>query len=608
MPISSDSTYPPHEIAPSVLREDGVEYGFIGKLQSLKYEYRPDIADRASLEKNFREKFEALNRVRLTDGEFARLLDEIVSPDVFTAARVLRGMNAFTRDDGTPLNYTLVNIRDWCKNSFEVVNQLRINTDYSHHRYDVLILINGVPCVQIELKKLGIHPRRAMEQIVEYKHDPGNGYIRTLLCFLQLFIVSNRDSTWYFANNNARHFAFNAEERFLPVYQFADEANRKIAHLDDFSDTFLVKCTLGETISRYMVLVASEQKLMMMRPYQVYAVRQIVNCIHQDSGNGYIWHTTGSGKTLTSFKAATLLKDNPDIEKCVFVVDRKDLDRQTREEFNRFQEGCVEENTNTAALVRRLLSENYADKVIVTTIQKLGLALDENSKRNQQRKKNDQTTYKEQLQSLQDKRFVFIFDECHRSQFGDNHQAIKAFFPRAQLFGFTGTPIFEANASLQKIEDTQASLRTTEDLFQKQLHAYTITHAIEDGNVLRFHVDYFKPKEEDGKGKKAPAPKPGVAIAKRAVIEAILAKHDAATAGRRFNALLATASINDAIEYHELFKTMQAERLAADPEFKPAVPKNVSAPSCSRTGTSIPSSACPPISSTPPASRYASSS
>ncbi|EGQ60546.1 type I restriction-modification system, R subunit, partial [Acidithiobacillus sp. GGI-221] len=236
--------------------------------------------------------------------------------------------------------------------------------------------------------------------------------------------------------------------------------------------------------------------------------------------------------------------------------------RQTREEFNRFQEGCVEENTHTGALVRRLLSEDYADKVIVTTIQKLGLALDETSRRNKQRSKNGQATYKEQLEALQDERIVFIFDECHRSQFGENHKAIKAFFPRAQLFGFTGTPIFEANASLQKIEDSTASMRTTADLFQKQLHAYTITHAIEDGNVLRFHVDYFKP---EGKN----PPKPGEPIAKRAVIEAILAKHDAATGGRRFNALFATASINDAIEYHALFKTMQAEKLAADPEFKP---------------------------------------
>ncbi len=542
--------------------EQQIEQSFIDKLTGLKYEYRSDITDRAVLEKNFRDKFEALNRVRLTDTEFARLLDEIVTPDVFTAAKTLRSINAFTRDDGTPLNYTLVNLKDWCKNHFEVINQLRINTDNSYHRYDVILLINGVPVVQIELKTLGVNPRRAMEQIVEYKHDPGNGYTKTLLCFMQLFIVSNRDRSYYFANNNARHFAFNADERFLPIYEFAGEDNRKITQLDDFAERFLKKCDLGRTISRYMVLLAGEQKLMIMRPYQVYAVQHMVKCIDDDNGNGYIWHTTGSGKTLTSFKASTLLKENEHIHKCVFVVDRKDLDRQTREEFNKFQEGCVEENTNTAALVRRLLSEDYADKVIVTTIQKLGLALDENSKRNKQRTKNGQATYKEQLEALKDKRIVFIFDECHRSQFGENHKAIKAFFPKAQLFGFTGTPIFEANASLQKIEDTQASMRTTEDLFQKQLHAYTITHAIEDGNVLHFHIDYFKP---EGKN----PPKPGEAIAKKAVIEAILAKHDAATGGRRFNAILATASINDAIEYHALFKTMQAEKAAADPDFNP---------------------------------------
>ena len=297
--INAPGTYSrPADRPHSAVREDTIEYGFIGTLQNLKYDYRDDIHDRAALEQNFREKFEALNRVRLTDAEFARLLEEIVTPDVFTAARTLRSINAFTRDDGTPLNYTLVNLKDWCKNTFEVIHQLRINTDYSHHRYDVILLINGVPCVQIELKTLGVHPRRAMEQIVEYKHDPGNGYTKTLLCFMQLFIVSNRDCTYYFANNNARHFAFNADERFLPVYEFADEDNRKITQLDAFAERFLKKCELGQTISRYMVLLAGEQKLMMMRPYQVYAVQHIIQCIDEDNGNGYIWHTTGSGKAL----------------------------------------------------------------------------------------------------------------------------------------------------------------------------------------------------------------------------------------------------------------------------------------------------------------------
>ena len=533
------------------MKEQDIEQGLIAKLEDLKYVYRPDIRDRSALEQNFREKFEALNRVHLTDAEFSRLLDRIITPDVFTAAEILREPNSFERDDGTPLFYTLVNIKDWCKNTFEVVNQLRMNTDRSHHRYDVLILINGVPVVQIELKSLDISPRRAMQQIVDYKNDPGNGYRQTLLCFLQLFIVSNRSETWYFANNNDRHFSFNAEERFLPIYQFAGEDNRKISHLDDFAETFLVKCTLGQMISRYMVLVASEQKLMMMRPYQIYAVKAIVECIHQNCGNGYIWHTTGSGKTLTSFKASTLLKDNPDIEKCLFVVDRKDLDRQTREEFNKFQEGCVEENTNTETLVRRLLSDDYADKVIVTTIQKLGLALDGSNKRN----------YKQRLEPLRDKRIVFIFDECHRSQFGENHRAIVEFFPNAQLFGFTGTPIFEQNATYQQIEGQQGSYKTTDAIFQQELHAYTITDAIEDRNVLRFHIDYFKPEGEN-------PPKPGEALAQRAIVEAILQKHDTATAGRKFNALLATASINDAIDYHDLFKDIQAAKQAEDPDFQ----------------------------------------
>ena len=409
--------------------ESQIEKDFIEKLERLKYTYRPDIRDRETLEKNFRQKFEELNRVHLTDSEFTRLMDQIISPDVYAAAKLLRERNSFERDDGTPLYYTLVNIKDWCKNTFEVVNQLRINTQNSHHRYDVILLINGVPVAQIELKTLAISPRRAMQQIVDYKNYPGNGYTRTLLCFLQLFIVSNRSDTWYFANNNARHFSFDADERFLPLYQFAGEDNKKITHLDTFAERFLAKCILGEMVSRYMVLVASEQKLLMMRPYQIYAVQAIVDCIHQNRGNGYIWHTTGSGKTLTSFKASTLLKDNPDIEKCLFVVDRKDLDRQTRQEFNKFQEGCVEENTNTGAMVKRLLSDDYADKVIVTTIQKLGIALDGTNKRN----------YKEQLEPLRNKRIVFIFDECHRSQFGENHKAIKEFFPNAQLFGFTGT-------------------------------------------------------------------------------------------------------------------------------------------------------------------------
>lgn len=542
--------------------EKQIEQSFIQKLEELKYTYREDIKDRASLEENFRKHFQELNRVRLSDSEFARLKESIITPDVFSAAKILRETNTFKRDDDTPLQYTLVNTVDWCKNEYEVVNQLRINTENSHHRYDVIILINGIPVVQIELKTLQITPKRAMEQIIEYKNDPGNGFTNSLLCFMQLFVVSNESNTYYFANNNKEHFSFNADERFLPVYQFADKNNKKITHLHEFSEAVLRKCALGELISKYMVLVASEQKLMIMRPYQIYAVKAIVDCIEQNRGNGYIWHTTGSGKTLTSFKASTLLKDNPNIAKCLFVVDRKDLDRQTREEFNKFQEGCVEENTNTETLVKRLISEDYRDKVIVTTIQKLGLALDDDSKRSREKKKNGGLTYKERLAPLKDKRIAIIFDECHRSQFGDNHKAIKNFFPKAQLFGFTGTPIFEENATYKQIDGTIGSYTTTKDIFEKELHAYTITHAIDDGNVLRFHIDYFKPENDRD------ASKVNEEQQKRAVVQTILSKHDAVTNNRRYNAILSTASINDAIEYYELFKEEQ-KRLVDSGKFSP---------------------------------------
>lgn len=534
-------------------KENQIEINLVTQLtEELKYNYRPDIVDRKTLEQNFKAKFESLNRVHLTESEFLRLRDEIINPDVFAASKLLRERHYFQREDGSPLHYTLVNIKDWCKNDYEVIRQLRINTENSHQRYDVILLINGLPVVQIELKNLDISPRKAMQQIVDYKNEAGNGYSNSLLCFMQLFIVSNKTNTYYFANNKNQHFAFNADEQFLPIYQLADENNNKITHLETFAQKFLPKCTLGEMISKYMVLVESEQKILMMRPYQIYAVKAIVDCIHQNRGNGYIWHTTGSGKTLTSFKASTLLKDNPDIEKCLFVVDRKDLDRQTREEFNKFQEGSVEENTNTETLVRRLLSTDYADKVIVTTIQKLALALDGNNFRN----------YKERLEPLSNKRVVFIFDECHRSQFGENHKAIKDFFPNAQLFGFTGTPIFEENATYNIREGEYATFKTTDSIFEKLLHPYTITNAIEDRNVLKFHIDYFK-----GKGNQNP--KPGEQIAQQAVVEAIIEKHDAATNHRRFNAILATASINDAIKYYQLFKEIQQQKQVTNPDYTP---------------------------------------
>ena len=538
--------------------EAQLEQQFIEKLQELNYTYRGDIRNLDALERNFREKFERLNFVSLSDDEFRKLLQENITSDVFTAAKHLREKQTFVRNDGTTFDYSLVNLRDWCKNEYEVVNQLSINTDNSHHRYDVVILINGLPLVQIELKRHSVSPLKAVEQIVKYKQDPGNGYTKTLMCFMQLFVVSNGGSdTMYFANNNDEHFHFDATNNYLPVYHAADRDNHKIAQLFAFSDMMLQKVELGKLISRYMVLVETERKILVMRPYQIYAVESIVDCVKQGNQNGFIWHTTGSGKTLTSFKASTLLKDNKNIEKCVFVVDRKDLDKQTREEFNKFQEGCVEQNANTAALVSRLESDDYADKVIVTTIQKLGLALDPSPK----------NKYYQRLEQLKNKHIVFIFDECHRSQFGENHKAIKNFFPHAQLFGFTGTPIFEENSHYVKVDGQKAEYVTTKDVFQECLHDYTITHAIIDNNVLRFKVEYYGNKTPDGKKDKKP-------LTKQQIVAHILDNHDKLTAQRRFNALLAVPSIPDAIRYFDVFKEEQEKRQQADPEY---VPLNITA-------------------------------
>lgn len=533
--------------------EAQLERQFLEKLQELKYTYRSDIRDLDSLEQNFRKKFEKLNYVTLTDDEFRRLLKDNITSDVFTASKHLRERQTFVRDDETTFDYSLVNLRDWCKNEYEVVNQLSINTANSHQRYDIILLINGLPLVQIELKRHSVSPMKAVEQIVRYKQDRGNGYTNTLMCFMQLFIVSNGGSdTMYFANNNDEHFHFDATNNYLPVYHAADRENHKIAQLFTFSDMMLTKCALGKLISRYMVLVETEKKILVMRPYQIYAVESIVNCVTENSQNGYIWHTTGSGKTLTSFKASTLLKDNRDIEKCVFVVDRKDLDKQTRDEFNKFQEGCVEQNANTAALVSRLESDDYADKVIVTTIQKLGIALDP----------SPSNRFYQRLERLRDKRIVFIFDECHRSQFGENHKAIVTFFPKAQLFGFTGTPIFEENSHVVRVNEQIAEYVTTKDVFQECLHQYTITNAINDNNVLRFKVEYYLSQRTDGSDEsKTPNPKQ--------IVEHILDNHDKLTAQRRFNALLATPSIPEAIKFYHLFKEEQAKRAQTDPDFEP---------------------------------------
>lgn len=548
--------------------EHEVEEKLINTLQEDGYIYRKDIKDKESMDKNFKEKFEELNKTvlqgkKLSDSEFNRLMKSITQTnDTFECSKMLREKITLQLDEPINNNYnvlcSLVDTTDWCKNEYEVTNQIRINTDNSFNVYDVVILINGLPLVHIELKKSDVNHRNALKQIHKYKKKDSL-FFHTLFCFTQLFIVSNETKTCYFTNNNSNFFKFDEKEQFLPVYTYADENNRKIVNLYEFAKTFLQKCRLGKMIGKYMVLVQTERRVLIMRPYQIYAVEKIMKAVEDNKGNGYIWHTTGSGKTLTSFKAATLLKHNDNISKCLFVVDRKDLDRQTRDEFNKFQEGCVEENTNTKQLVTRLKSKNKEDKIIVTTIQKLGIALSQ---------AEGKASYRKELQQLSKERIVFIFDECHRSQFGENHRAIVDFFPKAQLFGFTGTPIFDENATqnfvINNIKDNKHEKKnfTTKDIFHNELHKYTITNAIADQNVLQFQVGYLKTTN-------TPVNKPTSRENKIAIINAIIANHDKLTKDGLFNALFATSSINDAVEYYKLFKEIQTKNAENNPNYSP---------------------------------------
>lgn len=538
--------------------EEELELRFVRQLEELGWVYREDIRDGEGLEENFFQLLGARLQHQLTASERQRVLQQLVRADVFEASKLLRRPQELVLDDGSRRPYTLFRQDKWCENTFEVCHQVRLNTRNSQVRFDVVLLVNGLPLAQVELKAFGRSPKEAMKQIVGYKQEAESPYGRTLFCYVQLFIVSNGGSTYYFAHNNAEHFHFDAREEVLPWYQFADENNQKLTALTAFTDRLLPPCMFGEFMARYVVLEEVAHRLVLLRPYQIYAVRRIVERVVDNAGGGYIWHTTGSGKTLTSFKVSTLIRELPEVAKCVFVVDRKDLDVQTQQEFNRFQQNCVAPNASTQELVVRLASEDRDNKVIVTTIQKLGLAL-------------KQPESRRRLASLGQRRVVLIFDECHRSQFGEWHASIREFFPRAQLFGFTGTPIFAENSSTRAVgRASHVKPLTTGELFGAQLHAYTIKDAIADGTVLRFHIDYTRmvPKgwqDDQPQATDVAAPPKR----KRDVVDYILRHHDALTRTRQYNALLATASIDDALEYYRLFAKVQAERQAALPGYRP---------------------------------------
>ena len=422
----------------STQTEQQLENALITQLETLGWE-RVTIADEAALVTNLKRQLEKHNKTLFSDLEFRQILNKLARGNIFEKAKTLRDKVDFTKDDGTTGYIELINQTQWCKNQYQVTNQITMEGSYKN-RYDVTLLVNGLPLVQIELKRRGLEMKEAFNQTNRYhRHSFSAGY--GLFGFLQLFVISNGVNTKYYANNPVHR------RDFKQTFFWADDENKTIRQLSVFAEEFLEKCTLSKMITKYIVLHESDQLLMALRPYQFYAVERIVERVQNTTKNGYIWHTTGSGKTLTSFKAAQILTQSPHVHKVVFVVDRKDLDFQTIKEFNSFQEGSVDATTNTGNLVKQFGNDT---PLIVTTLQKLNTAI-------------SNPRHLTVMEGLRDKRMVFIFDECHRSQFGDTHRNIVKFFTKAQLFGFTGTPILKENA---------IGKRTTSSLFEDCLHSY----------------------------------------------------------------------------------------------------------------------------------------
>ncbi|MER2511871.1 MAG: HsdR family type I site-specific deoxyribonuclease, partial [Nitrosomonas ureae] len=444
--------------------EFALEQSLIEQLQRMEYA-RVCIDDETTMLANLKRQLEIHNdNIQLTQLEFDRILNHLNTGTVVERARILRDKFALKREaaNGKPaetIYISFLNCDDWCMNEFQVTNQVSMSAK-RNNRYDVTILINGLPLVQIELKRRGAELKVAFHQVNRYQHesyDAGAG----LFQYVQLFIISNGVNTRYFANNKYQSF----EQTFF----WTDKENNRLSDLCEFAATFLKPCHVAKMITHYTV-ITEEGILKILRPYQFYATEALVDRVKNSNDNAYIWHTTGSGKTLTSFKASQIIMRLPKVHKVLFVVDRKDLDYQTTREFNAFAKGSVDATTDTHNLVKQLNDDTT--RLIVTTLQKLNNAL-------------IKSQYLERIAHLQDKKFVFIFDECHRSQFGETHQNIKRFFSNAQMFGFTGTPIFADNAS-----NGIGQIRTTRDLFGECLHQYVIVDAIKDENVLRFAVEY----------------------------------------------------------------------------------------------------------------------
>jgi type I site-specific deoxyribonuclease, hsdR family len=500
----------------SIQSEAALEAGLIATLQQMDYEY-VQIAEEDNLQANFKRQLEKHNRKQLsehgrtefTGEEFEKILIYLEGGTRFEKAKKLRDLYPLDTSDGKRIWVEFLNRQQWCQNEFQVSNQITVE-GRKKCRYDVTILINGLPLVQIELKRRGVELKQAYNQIQRYHKTSFHG----LFDYIQLFVISNGVNTRYFANNPNSGYKF--------TFNWTDAANLPFNELDKFATFFLEKCTLGRIIGKYIVLHEGDKCLMVLRPYQFYAVEKILDKVKNSNDNGYIWHTTGAGKTLTSFKAAQLVSELDDVDKVMFVVDRHDLDTQTQSEYEAFEPGAVDGTDNTDELVKRLHSNS---KIIITTIQKLNAAV-------------SKTWYSNKIETIRHSRIVMIFDECHRSHFGESHKRIMKFFDNAQVFGFTGTPIFAENA---------VDGHTTKEIFGNCLHKYLIKDAIADENVLGFLVEYYKGNEEVEKGN---------TTRMEEIAKFILNNFNKSTFDGEFGALFAVQSVPMLVRYYKIFKSL----------------------------------------------------
>ena len=500
----------------SIQSEAALEAGLIAALQQMDYEY-VQIAEEDNLQANFKRQLEKHNHKRLsehgrtefTDEEFEKILIYLEGGTRFEKAKKLRDLYPLDTSDGKRIWVEFLNRQQWCQNEFQVSNQITVE-GRKKCRYDVTILINGLPLVQIELKRRGVELKQAYNQIQRYHKTSFHG----LFDYIQLFVISNGVNTRYFANNPNSGYKF--------TFNWTDAANHPFNELDKFAVFFLEKCTLGKIIGKYIVLHEGDKCLMVLRPYQFYVVEKILDRVQNYNDNGYIWHTTGAGKTLTSFKAAQLVSELDDVDKVMFVVDRHDLDTQTQSEYEAFEPGAVDSTDNTDELVKRLQSNS---KIIITTIQKLNSAV-------------SKTWYSNKIESVRHSRIVMIFDECHRSHFGDSHKKIMKFFDNARIFGFTGTPIFTENA---------VDGHTTKEIFGNCLHKYLIKDAIADENVLGFLVEYYHGNEVVDNDNQARMEE---------IAKFILNNFNKSTFDGEFDALFAVQSVPMLIRYYKIFKSL----------------------------------------------------